>query len=100
MARFDVFRLPAAGNQMVVDVQADLLEGFTTRIVIPLLPIGSISVALNRLNPKFEVDSKSYVFAVQYIASVPASSLKMPIANLQNQADAIIASMDMIFQGF
>jgi toxin CcdB len=100
MARFDVFRFPSTSNQLVVDVQADLLDGLTTRIVVPLLPIGSIPVALNRLNPKFEVDSKTYVFAIQYIASVPTGSLKMPISNLQNQADAIIASMDMIFQGF
>ncbi|MBS1183360.1 MAG: plasmid maintenance protein CcdB, partial [Proteobacteria bacterium] len=37
MARFDVFPNPG-GSGYLLDVQADLLDGLNTRIVVPLLP--------------------------------------------------------------
>lgn len=38
MARFEVFANPG-GAGYVLDVQADVLNGSNTRIVVPLLPL-------------------------------------------------------------
>lgn len=38
MAKFDVYRLRDSGG-LVVDCQADLLDGLNTRFVVPSLPI-------------------------------------------------------------
>jgi toxin CcdB len=100
MARFDVYELGSGTTQLVVDVQADLLDGLSTRAVVPLTAITEALPALNRLNPKFEIDGKIYVFSAQFIATVPTSSLRFPIENLSNESFAITAALDMLFQGF
>jgi toxin CcdB len=39
MGRFDVYATPGQdGTGYVLDVQADLLQDLTTRVVVPLLP--------------------------------------------------------------
>jgi toxin CcdB len=100
MARFDVFSFPQGGGRLVVDVQADLLEGLTTRMVVPLVSVASAPAALNRLNPKFVIESETYVFLVQYATSVPEGQLKNPIGNLRGETDAMTSALDMLFQGF
>ena len=81
-------------------MQADLLDGLTTRTVVPLLSIDNAPPALNRLNPKFTLDGAIYIFVVQFIATVPTQLLKNPVGNLRGEADQITSAMDMLFQGF
>lgn len=38
MARFDIYENPACPGYLL-DVQADLLDGLNTRMVVPLLPM-------------------------------------------------------------
>jgi toxin CcdB len=100
MARYDVYRFPVGSGRLVVDVQADLLVGLTTRMVVPLVSIGSAPAALNRLNPKFVIEGGTYVFLVQYVASVPESALRKPIGNLLGDTDAMTSALDTLFHGF
>lgn len=50
MAQFDVFRNPE-GSGYLLDVQSDLLDGLSTRLVIPLLPALQAPRPAARLNP-------------------------------------------------
>lgn len=100
MARYDVYRFPHESGRLVVDVQADLLDGLTTRIVVPLISIEFAPPALHRLNPQFEIEGETFVFLVQYAAAVPESALKNAAGNLRAETDSITAALDMLFQGF
>jgi toxin CcdB len=100
MARHDVYAFPVGSGRLVVDVQADLLDGLSTRIVVPLVAEALAPPALNRLNPKFQIDGMTYVFLVQYAAPVPEKYLRNPLCSLSAETDAITSALDMLFQGF
>ncbi len=52
MARFDV-HVNRGGSGCLLDVQADLISGLNTRLVVPLLPVGVAPANAERLNPVF-----------------------------------------------
>ena len=99
MARFDVYANPA-GSGYLLDVQADLLDGLNTRVVVPLLPAESAPKPARRLNPVFAVKGAPYVMATQFLAAVPVAILKFPIASLVDQETDIGNALDMLFVGF
>lgn len=99
MARFDVF-LDVESDGLLLDVQADLLDKFRTRVVVPLLPPAQTPAAIKRLNPVFELDGRSLVMATHLLGVVPTASLTKPSGNLSRHHDEIVAALDMLFQGF
>ncbi|MEO1109844.1 MAG: CcdB family protein [Pseudomonadota bacterium] len=98
MARFDVCRL-TDGN-LVVDVQADLLEELRTRIVIPLLKFDQAPKPAKYLNPVFEIDAQQYVLKTEFLSAVDKALLSKPIMNLGAKDTDITRALDMAFQGF
>lgn len=99
MARYDVFAR-REGDGYLLDVQADLLESLTTRIVVPLLPILSAPRPAARLNPVFSFSGSEMVMVTQFISAVPIAIFGARIGNLAAEHDAIIAALDMALQGF
>lgn len=99
MAQYDLFADPS-GSGYLLDVQSDLLEGLNVRAVVPFLPQGHAPIAASRLNPVFEIEGATHLMMTQYIAAVPASILKAPVADLSEKFDAITAALDMLFHGF
>lgn len=99
MARFDVYR-NGAGEGFLLDVQADLLSHLNTRVVVPLLPSGGDLQPARGLNPVFEIEDGRFVMATQFMAAVPASLLKGPVARLGALRAEITTALDMLFQGF
>lgn len=97
MAKYDVYKL---GSGLVLNVQSDILDNIKTKMVIPLMPLETYSVAANRLNPKFEINQTSYVLLTQSMSAVPVKTLGQPIANLSEHFDEITNALDMLFQGF
>lgn len=97
MARYDVYRSP---DGYMLDVQTDLLDDLDTRIVVPLLPVGQAPKIAKFLNPSFEIDGDLHMLAMQYLAAVPASVLKVPVHSLANRADEVTRALDMLFHGF
>lgn len=97
MARFDVY-LTKRGY--LLDVQADLLEGIRTRIVVPLLPKGRSPEAARQLNPMFEIDGVKLRMFTQLIAAIPKSELGSRRASLGHEADTITRALDIVLQGF
>jgi toxin CcdB len=98
MAQFDVYRL--AGGELALDVQTDLLSGFQTRVVVPLVPPGDAPVAHPRLNPIFEIGGSRYMLVPQSLIALENRELGKTVASLDDRFDAIRSALDMIFLGF
>ncbi|SCM79733.1 CcdB-like toxin protein [uncultured Pleomorphomonas sp.] len=99
MARFDVFQNPD-GNGFLLDVQANLLDGLNTRVVVPLLPASSAPLPARRLNPIFDIEAEPHVMVTQFMAAVPVTLLKAPVASLAGHDVEIGNALDMVFVGF
>lgn len=98
MARYDVYANPAGG--LVLDVQADVLDELKTRVVVPLLPMDAAPQPAKRLNPVFEISGVRYALVTQFLAAIPLSALSVPVSNLSDRHDDIVAALDMVFHGF
>lgn len=99
MARYDVYVAPD-GSGLLLDVQTDLLDGFDTRLVAPLIKASAALQRIKRLHPVFEIGGESYVMATQLLVAAPQSVLGEAKANLADRHDEIIAALDMIIHGF
>ena len=99
MARFHVYA-NAEGGGYLLDVQANLLSHLSTCVVVPLLPSGGELQPARGLNPVFEIEGGRFVMATQFMAAVPASLLKVPVARLGAFRAEITTALDMLFQGF
>lgn len=99
MARFDVFPNPN-GRGFLLDVQANLLDGLNTRIVVPLIPASSAPLPAKRLNPVLDIEAEPHVMFTQFMAAVPVAILKAPIASLAEHDVEIGNALDMLFVGF
>ena len=59
MARFDIYKYASKATPLVLDVQADLLSGLNTCVVIPLVPEKQAKKeALPKLKPIIQIDGK------------------------------------------
>jgi toxin CcdB len=99
MARYDVFAGPVDGSYLL-DVQTNLIDQLRTRVIVPLLPTASAPPPIGRLNPVFEIAGRKVVMATPLLAAVPLGELGEARANLAAHHEAIVAALDMLFQGF
>jgi len=99
MARFDVYRMPGKHTFYLVDVQADLLGHLATRAVVPLLPLDIVKSPIRDLNPIFEIDGVSHVFAPQAIATVPAKAMGSVKMSLAREHDTLTRALDILLTG-
>lgn len=98
MARYDIYQTHQAN--LIIDVQANLLNELKTRVVVPVLPLDHAPLPAKRLNPIFIVNGSNYVMVTQFISAIPAAQLNDPIANVSSHHLLIVAALDMLFQGF
>ncbi|TPE51075.1 plasmid maintenance protein CcdB [Amaricoccus solimangrovi] len=98
-ARYDACPAPD-GAGFLLDLQSDLLDGFGTRVVAPLLPAACAQAPAKVLNPVFEIEGVPHVLVTQFLAAVPASLPRGPILSLADRADEITRAADMVFHGF
>lgn len=100
MARLDVFPMPGRGAAgYVVDIQADLLSHFSTRVVVPLLPLSDFGKIAAGLNPVLRVEGKDHVLLPQAIATVPRQELRVRVASLNAHHDEIVRAIDVLLSG-
>lgn len=97
--QFTVYKNPG-GNGYLLDLQANINSHFTTRVVVPLLPIAEVPHYASSLNPVFEIEGSQVVMATQGMAAVPLLILKHAVATLEHQRTEIVAALDLLFQGF
>jgi toxin CcdB len=99
MARFDVYANPD-GDGYWLDIQADLLDGLNTRIVVPLLPRADAPAPAERLNPVFRIADEEFVLVTQFLSAVPKNILGAPLKTFEPHRTAIINAVDFLLQGF
>lgn len=99
MARFDLYAGLGPGEGYVVDVQADLLDALTTRVVIPLLPRATVKM-IRDLNPVVRLDDEDFVMMTQELAAVPCRDLRRKVGSLFDRRDDITRALDVLLTGF
>ncbi|MDR2838011.1 MAG: CcdB family protein [Azonexus sp.] len=99
MSRFTVYPNPA-GKGYLIDVQADSMSHFNTRMVIPLLPLTIAPKPASALNPLFDIGDQPCSMATQYMAAVPVKVLKNPVGNVADRRLDIVTAIDLLLQGF
>jgi toxin CcdB len=98
MARFDVFATPG-GSGYLLDCQADLLNGLSTRFCVPLLPLEAAPLAAARLNPEFRVNGEHVRMVTQFASAVYVAELGNCVGSLGNEHSRIMNAIDMLLTG-
>ena len=104
MAQFDVYRnaSPATRARVpyLLDVQSDLLDVLTTRVVVPLCkPEVLKGKPAERLNSSLEIEGRRMILLTPGLAGVSRKALGERVANLAHRRDAIIAALDLVITG-
>lgn len=103
MAQFDVYLNPNPATCKLIpyllDVQAELLDTLTTRVVAPLVLADEMGLAAKRLNPQFKIKGTAVVMSTAELAGIANRSLGEKVSSLKNKRDEIIAALDMLFTG-
>lgn len=105
MARFDVYANPGAHantTPYLLDVQAGLLDGLDSRVVVPLRSVAHFPrVKLpSRLTPVFTIQGQACLLETPKLGAVPLRVLKQPVASLTDSQAEITAALDFLFQGY
>ena len=104
MAQFDVYRNPNPATRAripyLLDVQSDLLDSLSTRVVVPLCKPEVLSNKLaDRLIPAFDIEGRKTAMLTPELASVSGKALGERVANIAGERTAIIAALDLVFTG-
>lgn len=104
MAQFDVFENPnEETNQSVpylLDVQADLLDSLSTRVVVPLVAASTMGKVVTHLHPEFMIQATRVLMSTSELAGIPLRYLGKRVGTLKEQRHEIIAALDFLFTGF
>jgi toxin CcdB len=101
MAQFDVFRNPRPGLfPLLLDVQANLLSGLATRVVVPMAKRKGYGLPpIAQLNPRAKLGGVEYVMVFQELAAVPATALGEVVGSLKSRRAELVRAIDLLFTG-
>jgi toxin CcdB len=104
MAQFDVYPNPTVaqreGFPYLVSLQSDQLDGFSTRLVMPLARAPATPMTMpRRLSLDVDVLGEQLRLAAHLCGPVPAKLLKQPVASLRSQEHAIRDALDAVISG-
>ena len=99
MAQYDVF-LNLDGSGYLLDVQSNLLDGLSTRLVIPILPASQAPKPASRLNPVVSIGDQPHIMVTQFMAAVPEKLLTKHVTSVAPMRDEVTAAIDMLTHGF
>ena len=99
MAQFDIYRRVEDGIAFLLDLQDDMLEVLSTRVVAPMVPVGAVGPAMRDLNPRIAVAGAEYVLLTHLLAAIPAAVLGKPVGSVAAQREEIIRAVDFLFTG-
>ena len=104
MARFDVYENPDTATRgevpYLVDLQAPMLNGLSTRIVAPLFTEKAFGTPSSRINPVFVIGRRRVVMSTAELAGIPASRLGPHAGSLAVHSAEILAALDLLFSGY
>lgn len=104
MAQFDIYVNPHLASRSfvpyVVDVQSDLIDQLSTRLVMLLSRVGVTQPRLpSNLCPVVKVDDERLSLLAYMAAPVSACLLKKPVASLRYRVSEISAALDAVASG-
>ena len=104
MSQFTLYqnsdKYTAEAYPYLVDVQSDLLDSLSSRLVIPLTPVELLDQkAPSHLCPVIHIDEGDFVILTHQMASVSTKLLREPVNELSTFRDEIIASIDFLITG-
>lgn len=104
MAQFDVFENPnEETNQAIpylLDVQADLLDTLSTRVVVPLVAASAMGKAIKHLNPGFTIEDTDVFMSTAELAGIPIRAIGEKVGSLKDRRQEIVEALDFLFTGF
>ncbi len=104
MAQFDVYGNTNAETEdhipYLLDVQADLLDSLSTRVVVPLISHAALGKPIIHLNPRFDIEDNTVFMSTAELAGVPVRILGLKIMSLKDRRDVILAALDFLLAGF
>jgi toxin CcdB len=102
MPQFDVYKNPnPATNEYIpylLDVQTDLLDIISTRVVVPLERCSHFSPA-ERLSPVFQIEETRVSMSTTELAGIHHKALGGYVCSLANKRAEIMAALDLLFSG-
>ena len=104
MPQFTVYKNRNAATRgrlpLLLDVQSDLLETLSTRVVVPLSPVAAArDIVMKQLAPVLRFDGKQYVMLTPQLAGISMRELGQPIGSLVDERVTIIAALDLLITG-
>ncbi|TGU73939.1 plasmid maintenance protein CcdB [Geomonas terrae] len=104
MAQFDVYentdQVSRTSVPYLMDVQADLLNKLTTRVVVPLVTVAAMGHSIRPLNPQFEVKGTNVIMSTAELSGVHVRELGAKVGTLKDSRAEIVAALDFLFLGF
>ncbi|MDX8394838.1 MAG: CcdB family protein [Mariprofundaceae bacterium] len=100
MEQFTLYKNNGASQDvypLFVDVQNDLLDSLSSRVVIPLTPIDHMEKkSPSHLCPIINLDQGDFVLLTHQMTSVPASILTSSAGSLDMFRSEIISAIDFL----
>ena len=105
MAQFSVYRNKSprtkAAFPFLVDVQSDLLEPLSTRVVVPLTKVPALTKKpVSHLTPEISFNAERYVLLTPQLAGINRSELGPIAGTLAEERQAILAALNFLLTGF
>ncbi len=82
-----------------MDVRAERLSGLATRMVVPIVPVGSAPAPIRDLNPVFEIAGQHGAMLTQPMAAFPRAKLGIAAASVAEHHDLITRALDILLLG-
>jgi toxin CcdB len=104
MPQFDVYANPNPGSRawapFVVDVQSDLIDALSTRLVMPLSRVGAGQARMpSNLCPPVMLDGEALTLMPHLAAPLGKQLLRRPVQSLAHRAHDISAALDAVISG-
>ena len=103
MAQFDVYENPDPHTQahkpFFIDVQTDLLQDLSTRVVVPLITDAQLIHPIELLNPELSLNNCTVYLSTAELRSIPRQQLGRKIANLRPQRQQIESALGVLVSG-
>ncbi len=99
MAKFDIYSSPSRSAAYLMDLQDELIDMLSTRVVAPLVASEDVDKRMQTLNPVIRVDGTAYILMTHLLAAIPVTALKKKIGSATSQRNEIMASLDFLYTG-
>ncbi|GAK25772.1 CcdB family protein [Serratia liquefaciens] len=92
---------PTSAYPYLLDVQSDLIDALSTRLVIPLYPMAKVRTPISaRLCPEIEVNGERYLAMTHEMASIRLSQIGDIAGSANEQRNQIKGAIDFLIDGF